>query len=60
MIGNELGSLVLRQYMAQYGDFIQGAILMGTCGNPHFALIGKLIIRGMQCLKDICIVQNGS
>ena len=51
MIGNQLGSLVLRQYMAQYGDFIQGAILMGTCGKPHFALIGKLIIKGDAMVK---------
>lgn len=46
MIGNQLGSLVLRQYMAQYGDFIQGAILMGTCGKFRLRGLGKLVIKG--------------
>ena len=46
MIGNQLGSLVLRQYMAQYGDFIQGAVLMGTCGKPRNNYLSKLVIKG--------------
>ena len=50
MIGNQLGSLVLRQYLANYGDFVQGAILLGTCGKQHFIKLKNL--------KDQCIAQK--
>ena len=51
MIGNQLGSLVLRQYLANYGDFVQGAILLGTCGKQHFIKLKKLIIKGDVLFK---------
>lgn len=35
MLGNQLGSYLLRRYMSMYGDFIQGAILMGTIGKTN-------------------------
>lgn len=41
ILGNQLGSLVLRQYIAKYGDYIQGAIIMGTCGKLSYASIKK-------------------
>ncbi len=44
MIGNQFGSLVLRKYMASYGDFIQGAILIGTAGPRHGLFLAKLLI----------------
>ena len=44
MIGNQLGSLVLRQYLANYGDFVQGAILLGTCGKQHFIKDRKSVV----------------
>lgn len=51
MLGNQLGSLVLRQYMAKYGDFIQGAILMGTCGKRHFSLLERTLLTGDMLVK---------
>lgn len=51
IIGNQLGSLILRQYMAKYGDFIQGAILMGTCGKANRSLLRKLVIKGDSLIK---------
>lgn len=33
IIGNQLGSYILRRYISIYGDFIQGAIMMGTSGR---------------------------
>lgn len=46
MIGNELGSIILRKYAAIYGDYIQGCVFMGTCGKPKYGRIGKLFLRG--------------
>ncbi|MFQ6793891.1 alpha/beta fold hydrolase [Thomasclavelia sp.] len=51
MIGNQFGSLVLRQYLAKYGDFVQGVVLMGTCGKQHFIRLKKLIIKGDALIK---------
>lgn len=42
ILGNQLGSLILRQYMAKYGDYIQGVILMATCGKWKHLMLRKL------------------
>lgn len=55
MMGHSMGSFFLRRYLANYGDRIDGAIVMGT-GNPPLPLIlagstlAKIIgnIRGEQ------------
>lgn len=37
MIGIDFGSLVLMKYMQKYGDYIHGAIMIGTCiKNPFY------------------------
>lgn len=39
-----------------YGTIKHQVLLMGTCGKPHFTLIGKLIIKGDAMLKGHNIV----
>ncbi len=51
IIGNQFGSLVLRQYLARYGDFVQGAIIMGTCGKRHFNNLARLFVFGDSLVK---------
>lgn len=51
IIGNELGSVVLRKYIAKYGDYIQGCILMATCGKVKNATIGKVFLKGEVLLR---------
>jgi lysophospholipase len=41
MLGNQLGSYILRQYAATYGEFIQGIILMGTGGTDNQSWLDK-------------------
>lgn len=41
MLGNQLGSYILRQYISEYGDFIQGVILMGTMGKLKYEWFEK-------------------
>lgn len=51
VLGNQFGSLVLREYLAKYGDFVQGAIIMGTCGKPPHLKLGQALIRLQISLK---------
>lgn len=51
MLGNQLGSLVLRKYVSEYGDYVQGCILMGTCGKCKFLNIGKMLLRSERIFK---------
>ncbi|HKM43732.1 MAG TPA: alpha/beta hydrolase [Limnochordia bacterium] len=44
LMGHSLGSFLTRRYMQTYGSTIDGAILMGSGGNPGFAVkLGKLV-----------------
>lgn len=45
ILGNQLGSLVLRQFMAIYGDFIEGAIIMGTSDTFDRLSLGKRLVQ---------------
>ena len=51
ILGNELGSIVLRKYVAKYGDYIQGCIFMGTCGKLKRTNIGKVFLKGEVLLR---------
>ncbi|HHY09453.1 MAG TPA: alpha/beta hydrolase [Firmicutes bacterium] len=52
LLGHSMGSFLARRYLQKYGDSIDGAILMGSSGNPGFAaVLGKLIAR-LQMRKD--------
>lgn len=51
MIGNELGSVVLRKYVSIYGDYVQGCIFMGTCGKPRHMALGKLFLKSEVLLR---------
>lgn len=46
LMGHSMGSFLSRRYLQQYGDTMDGAILMGSGGDPGFAAkIGKLVAR---------------
>lgn len=51
ILGNQFGSLVLRKYICRYGDFVQGAIFMATCGRLKPSALSKLIIKGDTLIK---------
>ncbi len=46
LMGHSMGSFLARRYLQEYGDTINGAILMGSGGDPGFAAkVGKLVAR---------------
>lgn len=51
ILGNQLGSFVLRQYMSQYGDFIQGAIIMGTGDKFNNVVVGRSVVKIDSAIK---------
>lgn len=52
LMGHSMGSFLTRRYLQRYGDTIAGAILMGSGGDPGFAVkLGKLVAR-WQMRKD--------
>lgn len=51
IMGNELGSVVLRKYAAIYGDYIQGCIFMATCGKLKGAYLSNLFLKGDALLR---------
>ena len=51
IVGNQLGSLVLRQFMATYGDFIEGAIIMGTTDGLNKLSLGKKLVQMDSILR---------
>jgi len=52
LMGHSMGSFLARRYLQKYGDSIDGAILMGSGGDPGFAVrLGKFVAR-MQMRKD--------
>ena len=52
MIGIDLGSLVLLKYAMQYGDYINGMILLGTCMKNN-------IYYCMKTMVDLNIFMHG-
>ncbi|MFV0394580.1 MAG: serine aminopeptidase domain-containing protein [Coprobacillaceae bacterium] len=51
MLGNQLGSYILRQYISMFGDFIQGVILMGTIGKDSNPWIEKSLLAVDAAIK---------
>lgn len=51
ILGNQLGSLVLRQFMSVYGDFIEGAIIMGTWEGGDPLRLKKGFVKADSLLK---------
>lgn len=51
ILGNQLGSIVLRKYIAKYGDYVQGCILMGTCGKYKFLNANRMLLKGEKLFK---------
>lgn len=46
LMGHSMGSFLTRRYLQEYGESIQGAIIMGSGGDPGVAAsFGKLIAR---------------
>ena len=51
MIGVDLGSLLVRKYISQYGEYIEGAMLLGTIANVKYAWIKKKYFDYLRVLK---------
>jgi len=48
MLGVDLGSLLIRKFMSDYGDFIEGAILLGTLSKVERSFIKKAYLYMMK------------
>ena len=51
MIGVDLGSLLVRKYISEYGDYIEGAMLLGTIAHVKYSWIKKKYFDYMRILK---------
>lgn len=51
MLGVDLGSVLIRKYMSQYGDYLEGAILLGTPACVEFKSIKKAYLYILKTLK---------
>lgn len=51
MLGTDLGSILIRKYMSVYGDFVEGALLLGTPTKVDFFYIKKAYLRLMKIWK---------
>lgn len=51
MIGVDFGSLLVRKYMSEYGDYIEGAMLLGTIAQVKYAWIKKIYFDFLRILK---------
>ena len=52
MLGHSMGSFLCRQYIAEHGNTLTGAIVMGTGMQPGFVTgFGKLLCRGIAGRK---------
>ena len=52
MLGVDLGSLLVRKYMNQHGDYVEGALLLGTLAKIKYSWIKKLYFNLMSLLKS--------
>ena len=46
MLGTDLGSILIRQYMSDFGDFIEGALLLGTLSHVDFFYFKRIYLVG--------------
>ena len=44
MLGTDLGSILIRQYMSDFGDFIEGALLLGTLSQVDFFYFKRIYL----------------
>ena len=51
MLGVDIGSLFVRKFISQYGDYVQGAILLETPGNIKHTKLNRSIIRLFKMTK---------
>lgn len=51
MLGVDFGSIMIRKYMSQYGDFIDGAILIGTIAKVENRYIKGIYLSTLKTIK---------
>lgn len=52
MLGHSMGSLLLRQYIQEYGKEIDGAIIMGTGYKPYLMVMaGEILCKAMAVIR---------
>ena len=51
MMGVDLGSLLVRKYASEYGDYIEGALLLGTLADVKYAWIKKIYFNLLKMFK---------
>lgn len=51
MLGSDLGSVLIRKYMSEYGDFIEGALLLGTQTEVEYRHIKKIYLGLLKIWK---------
>lgn len=54
LMGHSMGSFLARSYAAQYGEELDGAIYMGTCGSP-----GSGVLTAQKRLGDAIVKKKG-
>ena len=57
MIGVDFGSLLIRKYMSEYGEYIEGAILLGTIAQVKYAWLKKKYF-DMLCMMKGPLYKN--
>ena len=51
MMGVDFGSLLVRKYMSEYGEYVEGALLLGTLANVKYTWIKKKYFELLRLLK---------
>lgn len=51
LLGVDLGSLLIRKFVCQYGDFIDGIILLGTPAKVEHKYLKRIYLSILKCLK---------
>lgn len=51
MLGVDLGSIMIRKYVSQYGDFVDGIILLGTLAKVEYRYLKLWYLRFMRHFK---------
>lgn len=51
MLGVDLGSIMIRKFMSQYGDFIDGALLIGTMAKVQNHYMKRFYLSALKTIK---------
>lgn len=52
LLGHSMGSFMVRRYLMQYGNVVDGAIIIGTGNQPEKLLkAGRMIVNGITMIK---------